>query len=221
MVVASREFPEAMRSLKVAHQKERLIARSLMPSKPAQRDIHNNVAGVTLMDPTPFVMIFPRLALFLQQRVDIKPLTGEYIIIVKTLRFGMQMPFSNNSRFVTGLLHLNGNIRFVIAVPVIDEGIHTVFMGILTAKYRSAAWRADRVRAETVLEHHALCGDAVDIGGGAYFLEITAVRRDSLIGMIVRHYEQYIRFLALLLASGKRCARSNDGPGNTSNRRHP
>ncbi len=66
-------------------------------------------------------------------------------------------------------------------------------MAVLARLDDGPAWSADGVRAETVLEQHALGGEAVDIGGGINGFQPTIVGPNGMGSVVIREKEQDVR----------------------------
>jgi len=63
-------------------------------------------------------------------------------------------------------------------------------VAVLASENRSSTWCAECVCAEGVIESNALFSQSIDVGS---FVDLAAVRRDSVGGVIVRHDVQNIR----------------------------
>ena len=81
-----------MRCLVLAHEHKRLLRVTIF--YPLQCLVRNDVRGVTGM--------FHLLAVGFEHRVVILTLPLEYFVMIKTGWFGLQMPFPDNGRLVTG-----------------------------------------------------------------------------------------------------------------------
>ena len=66
-------------------------------------------------------------------------------------------------------------------------------MTVLARLDDGSARSADGVRAETVLEQHALGGETIDVGGGINGFQPTIVGPDGMGSVVVREKKQHVR----------------------------
>src|SRR5690348_14861821 len=179
MFVFGGGLPGPVRRLVVRHQKERFLAIAL--PEPIDAEIANEVGAVA------FVLFLSGCGE--KGWIVVDPLTGENIPIVESRGIGFQMPFADHRGLIAGLLHLFGNV-VAIGIDGVVERINPVLVAVLASKNRSAARRADRIRAEAVGETNALTSNAIDV---RRMVDLASVCRDGMGGVIVRHHIEDVR----------------------------
>ena len=91
-------------------------------------------------------------------------------------------------------------------IEAVGQRLDAGDVAVLAGEDHAAAGRADGVRAEAVVEAHALLGDAVDVGR---LVDLAAIGADGVRGMVVRHDVQDVR----TLRAGPEQAREHGGSG--------
>ena len=111
-------------------------------------------------------------------------LSGNDLPMVEPGGQTFEMPFADDSRFVSGLLQQLGESLLRIVKDAGRVVVKTVFVGMLARKHTGAAGTAQGIGDETVGETHALDGDAVEIGRRSVTRIVTA---HHLRRMVVGH----------------------------------
>ena len=100
-----------------------------------------------------------------------------------------EMPFADHSSLIPALPQRLGEGGQAPIQPG-PERRHVVDVAVGPGQDRRAAWSADRVGAEAVVEAHPLLGDAVEVGR---LVDPAAVAAHGVGCVVVGHYEQDVR----------------------------
>src|SRR5271157_138197 len=183
--------PRSMWRLVMTHEKERFLLVTLF--EPIHREIRDQVGhvagflhGISTRRRTTII--------FEKHGIEVITLPGEHLPRVKTGRamVGSQakMPLAKNCRLITIRLQILGNGRATIVHG--QEGFHAVewMVVVLPREYHGPARRANGIRAKTILEEHALVGDAIDVRGLVDLLPLVStpgIARNRVKRVVIAH----------------------------------
>ena len=125
-------------------------------------------------------------------------LDGEHVPVIESVRLAdttvSEMPFPDNCRLIPVFMQHLCDCLFLCVVNCIREGFDAGFMAIFSCENGATCWRADCVRAETVVESHPTSADPVNIWGAPPISQVFAsIATNRRCRMVVRHDEEYIR----------------------------
>ena len=167
-----------VRGFVVVHEAERLVLRPLFEK--LQRHVGDDVGDVAL--------VLAPLAHFGHIGVEVLALPGQDVPVVEPRRLAPQMPLAHHPRVVSRLLQ-QFRERLLRAVEPV-EPTAPVLVAVLARGDCRAAGRTDRVRAEAVVQPHALGRQAIDV---RRLVDPAAVAADGRRGVVVGHDEQDVR----------------------------
>ena len=132
-----------------------------------------------------------RLALDPEDRVMIFTLPRQNLVIVKSRRFLLEMPFSDHGGQVARLAHQGGQVLPCGGNPP-PERQHPVGLAVLSGDDRGPARCTDGVIAEAVFKKHPLLRQPVDHRGRVELRQPGSVDPEGLRGVIVAHDEKNV-----------------------------
>ena len=148
----------------MAHHKERLALISIFHIFDSLGT--NHIRGMSFINLSTFVIhswIVSPFSLLYQLWIYITSLSRKDVVVVKSGRFSVQMPFTKDGRLVTCLLQTFSHIG-MIRIQRILQGINPILLTILTGDNRSTARSAYRVCHKTIPKDSAFMRYPVDIG---------------------------------------------------------
>ena len=180
--VAGSRLPRAMGRLVVAEQRKRDVDVTIYEVDAIVGDEVGDVAA-SFDDPT---------LSFEHDGVVVVPLTGKHPPFIEARRLVAgavaEMPLANDARHVSRTLERLGE-RPQRVVERSVEGRHPVHVVVGARQDRRTARCADRVRAEGCVHAHAAIGNPIEVGSS---VDTTAIRRDRVGGVVVRHDEEEV-----------------------------
>ena len=121
--------------------------------------------------------------------IHVSSLAGYHREVVEVLRRILEVPLADDGGGVSGLLHFPRQV-ILLARQRAVQVIHAVAVRVLPRHDACPARRADGVRAEGVVEHHALAGKRIEIRRRIELRQPKAVGADGSRAMVVGHDEK-------------------------------
>src|SRR5690606_29002420 len=111
---------------------------------------------------------------------------------IKSCRLGHQVPFANNSGFVTIALTDFGQC-FLAAITSFSTVAHeSIFMAVLAREYGCSTGATDRIRTIVIHKDSPVFCDAIDMRCGCFLRNRVSICTNCLFGMVITHDEKYI-----------------------------
>ena len=215
--VPKRWLPLAVRRFVLAHQHERL--RFVAALQPVDREIADDIGHVAF--------VLHRFAVIDHRWIVIGTLPRQDVPIVKAGRVGAEVPFPDDGRRVSGLLHRLGEGGLLAVEAAVAVVVEAVRVRILAGQNGSATRAADGIGNEAAIKAHALPRQAIN-GRCIQQLPAISVGADRLTGEVVGEEEDNVwRWLAFRLGgegeneSGGEKQESNHGYGSLRNEPNP
>ena len=166
-------LPRAMRRFMMRHQEKRFVL--LAALEVLDRMVGDDVGAVSLE--------LLLLTHFDHGGVVINALAGQHDPVIEAARIVLQVPLADEACLVAGALQQLGDV-LTRRIEAIGQRLDACNMTVLPRHDDAAARRANRVRAEAVVEAHARFRDAVDV---RRLIDAAAIRADGVRVVIVRH----------------------------------
>src|SRR5690606_8189077 len=125
-----------------------------------------------------------------------------YFPVVETGGFRNEMPFADDSGFVTMLLQDFGKGLLCAIEPFASVLHKAIFMTVFTRQDGCPAWATDGVATVIIQKQGAFFGNTVDVGCWCFSRNGMAVSADRLFGMVVAHDKYHIGPLVICLSMG-------------------
>ena len=129
---------------------------------------------------------------------NLRSVDGKHVPVIESVWIAdttvSEMPFPDNRGLVTVFMQQLCDCPFPRVIDCIRERFDTRLMAVFSCENGAACWRADGIRAETVVEPHSTITNSIDIWGVPPVLKVfAAIATDRWCRMVIGYDEEYIR----------------------------
>jgi hypothetical protein len=119
--------PRFVRGLEMTQEEERLAVCAV---EPIERPVRDYVGRIPLVfDPT-FCPLTPLVTRFFEEWIVIPSLIGKDVVVIESLGFGSEVPLSDHTCSIAGLLQAMGDVT-AVRVDVVGERSDPVVVTVL------------------------------------------------------------------------------------------
>lgn len=137
-------------------------------------------------------VLWPRLvATHTEDRVEVRALPCKHRVVIKRLRFDLEVPLTDHRGLVARLTHELGQRVLVWRERIKRK--HAIGVAVLPGQDRCSRGGADRVGAERIRQQHALGRELINRRRRVESRQPTAIYTDRVRRVVIRIQEQDVR----------------------------